>query len=114
MIRRPPRSTLFPYTTLFRAGGIIATGLHYACESQPLTSRAATRSGLDPARKGAPELLHLGPHDKGAVALVGMVEEVVLVIVLCRPVARQGLHLGDDGRVVGTGLGEFGDQRARH
>src|SRR5256885_10545419 len=24
MIRRPPRSTLFPYTTLFRSGGMIA------------------------------------------------------------------------------------------
>src|SRR2546425_5509942 len=24
MIRRPPRSTLFPYTTLFRSGGIAA------------------------------------------------------------------------------------------
>src|SRR5256885_14920176 len=23
MIRRPPRSTLFPYTTLFRSGGIV-------------------------------------------------------------------------------------------
>src|SRR2546427_6912454 len=23
MIRRPPRSTLFPYTTLFRSGGIL-------------------------------------------------------------------------------------------
>jgi len=22
MIRRPPRSTLFPYTTLFRSGGV--------------------------------------------------------------------------------------------
>src|ERR1043166_10270214 len=26
MIRRPPRSTLFPYTTLFRANGAIVTG----------------------------------------------------------------------------------------
>src|SRR3712207_9494896 len=25
MIRRPPRSTLFPYTTLFRSAGLIAT-----------------------------------------------------------------------------------------
>src|SRR3712207_7663691 len=25
MIRRPPRSTLFPYTTLFRSGGITST-----------------------------------------------------------------------------------------
>src|SRR3712207_6864060 len=24
MIRRPPRSTLFPYTTLFRSGGLVA------------------------------------------------------------------------------------------
>src|SRR5258705_903160 len=24
MIRRPPRSTLFPYTTLFRSGGYVA------------------------------------------------------------------------------------------
>src|SRR3712207_8448316 len=24
MIRRPPRSTLFPYTTLFRSGGFLA------------------------------------------------------------------------------------------
>src|SRR2546430_11430398 len=27
MIRRPPRSTLFPYTTLFRSIGVIATAL---------------------------------------------------------------------------------------
>src|SRR2546429_6605724 len=26
MIRRPPRSTLFPYTTLFRSGGIVRRG----------------------------------------------------------------------------------------
>src|SRR2546426_12414108 len=30
MIRRPPRSTLFPYTTLFRSGAIVfLTGLNY-------------------------------------------------------------------------------------
>src|SRR5690348_17922186 len=27
MIRRPPRSTLFPYTTLFRSGGVLARRL---------------------------------------------------------------------------------------
>src|SRR3712207_9315039 len=31
MIRRPPRSTLFPYTTLFRSGG---HGLHGASSDQ--------------------------------------------------------------------------------
>src|SRR2546422_7861049 len=28
MIRRPPRSTLFPYTTLFRSLGILRLGAH--------------------------------------------------------------------------------------
>src|SRR5256885_8196110 len=28
MIRRPPRSTLFPYTTLFRSGGVSHAGRH--------------------------------------------------------------------------------------
>src|SRR5437763_11375486 len=27
MIRRPPRSTLFPYTTLFRSDGVIEQGI---------------------------------------------------------------------------------------
>src|SRR5260370_18324918 len=35
MIRRPPRSTLFPYTTLFRSGSVTAPG--GACDSQRVT-----------------------------------------------------------------------------
>src|SRR2546430_12443709 len=37
MIRRPPRSTLFPYTTLFRSQGVI--------ESSPLAIYALDRAG---------------------------------------------------------------------
>src|SRR5438552_10643942 len=33
MIRRPPRSTLFPYTTLFRSSRPRATGPHLAASS---------------------------------------------------------------------------------
>src|SRR2546426_5557028 len=33
MIRRPPRSTLFPYTTLFRSARILAKALN--CEKGP-------------------------------------------------------------------------------
>src|SRR5256885_12104885 len=36
MIRRPPRSTLFPYTTLFRSGGL----------------RRGTRVGVEGVRQG--------------------------------------------------------------
>src|SRR2546425_8292417 len=31
MIRRPPRSTLFPYTTLFRSGLLVKTGAKALC-----------------------------------------------------------------------------------
>src|SRR3712207_7958174 len=40
MIRRPPRSTLFPYTTLFRSGGAdlreVDAGTGAALEDRPL------------------------------------------------------------------------------
>src|SRR3712207_8360802 len=36
MIRRPPRSTLFPYTTLFRSGGTNVFGAHVAADWLPV------------------------------------------------------------------------------
>src|SRR3712207_8859664 len=42
MIRRPPRSTLFPYTTLFRSYGIAAHALYK--EGVNTDSRLATES----------------------------------------------------------------------
>src|SRR2546421_2565744 len=47
MIRRPPRSTLFPYTTLFRSRAVGARqgrkghGVDFAAEEFPLPGRAA-------------------------------------------------------------------------
>src|SRR3712207_8131800 len=35
MIRRPPRSTLFPYTTLFRSLGALATGPMRVFDAEP-------------------------------------------------------------------------------
>src|SRR2546430_13434591 len=32
MIRRPPRSTLFPYTTLFRSLGLVQRRAHGCCD----------------------------------------------------------------------------------
>src|SRR5258705_5610627 len=46
MIRPPPRSTLFPYTTLFRSGPIdleVQRGLR--CEGQAATARGLATSG---------------------------------------------------------------------
>src|SRR5256885_7130366 len=46
MIRRPPRSTLFPYTTLFRSA---RAGLHGPCRV-----RLARRAAADAERQGGP------------------------------------------------------------
>src|SRR5256885_7756705 len=40
MIRRPPRSTLFPYTTLFRSRGL---GVHAASDVQVYLAGACSR-----------------------------------------------------------------------
>src|SRR5204863_1552062 len=45
MIRRPPRSTLFPYTTLFRSAGLFDRAIAQSgAYAQDLPSLAAARS----------------------------------------------------------------------
>src|SRR2546430_5653930 len=44
MIRRPPRSTLFPYTTLFRSQGAVDPGGRSRSRS-PLVGARAARAG---------------------------------------------------------------------
>src|SRR2546422_6239839 len=54
MIRRPPRSTLFPYTTLFRSGNgdqITVSGLNFTNFTAP---SAASRLGLITGGAGGP------------------------------------------------------------
>src|SRR3712207_7468152 len=55
MIRRPPRSTLFPYTTLFRSVvGAAAGGAHDVITSTETirSSRPARTSTSDPSQNG--------------------------------------------------------------
>src|SRR3712207_9182447 len=76
MIRRPPRSTLFPYTTLFRSllprhrGVGVVTGalgellLLRALEDDALEVGAQARDVQD--SEGVPELALVDGHDGGA------------------------------------------------
>src|SRR3712207_8547008 len=51
MIRRPPRSTLFPYTTLFRSAVVTFVGVQQATGGQALQEQRARRAVRDvPAR----------------------------------------------------------------
>src|SRR3989442_3092514 len=66
MIRRPPRSTLFPYTTLFRSHPLHVTGSQGALVSEAVTvvhgSREDVGDGFDPAMgvPGEPREVVLG------------------------------------------------------
>src|SRR2546430_12473945 len=48
MIRRPPRSTLFPYTTLFRSGGVIAVHSTVHPDTCRRLAEAAAARGVRP------------------------------------------------------------------
>src|SRR2546427_4221424 len=54
MIRRPPRSTLFPYTTLFRSG------------TAPEDRHPDALPGVPAARPGRDDVLALYPHQPAA------------------------------------------------
>src|SRR2546422_8484849 len=49
MIRRPPRSTLFPYTTLFRSGGVLSATI-----GLPAVPRFVAPSLSGAAARGVP------------------------------------------------------------
>src|SRR5436309_8533802 len=57
MIRRPPRSTLFPYTTLFRSRLIIST-----CEKgsvEDVNDMKEIKAGLDKAKDANPNFVDI-------------------------------------------------------
>src|SRR2546423_8586305 len=56
MIRRPPRSTLFPYTTLFRSK-----------PGQVIEDRSKTPGGTDPIDPAARECTAAAPADDAAL-----------------------------------------------
>src|SRR3712207_8734504 len=73
MIRRPPRSTLFPYTTLFRSwyGGVpLITGLpETAAEAQveKSTEEEIKKFVFDELEQAIP-MLNIKPSQKGRIA----------------------------------------------
>src|SRR2546426_7603459 len=55
MIRRPPRSTLFPYTTLFRSHLLRAAGQRDGCSAAGGRGEGSARAGQDRRRDRHPE-----------------------------------------------------------
>src|SRR3712207_7762586 len=67
MIRRPPRSTLFPYTTLFRSGHAIAS--RWNVKNMPTTFIV---DGT-----GTVRFIHAGYHDGETVAMEKELNELM-------------------------------------
>src|SRR5258706_6049112 len=90
MIRRPPRSTLFPYTTLFRSPASRARG----GGSRALHARGALAPGA--GRRAVDEQTGgFGVLDRVAIALLGEEELTVGREILISGVARHdGIEMG--------------------
>src|SRR5258708_7171675 len=65
MIRRPPRSTLFPYTTLFRSpfGGIVADVGLYSFEGLAVANHLGVKSSLPDVVSRVPEQFAHSPRN---------------------------------------------------
>src|SRR2546430_16538073 len=69
MIRRPPRSTLFPYTTLFRSSGLksqivdVQTGEEVGIKSVTLLVSGEYAYGYLQTERGVHRLVRISPFD---------------------------------------------------
>src|SRR3712207_6991110 len=64
MIRRPPRSTLFPYTTLFRSGDPVDAGELHDADRLPMGPDAAGDARRSPPTAGRRRPDRRGPRSE--------------------------------------------------
>src|SRR2546430_17152420 len=107
MIRRPPRSTLFPYTTLFRSAARDPAGWRRRSLPGPRRSRPATGRGRARARSSP-----AGPYASLA-RLAGKARAAILGPTRLGPLAanRPLPAVADDGAAIG--LDALGDAIAQ-
>src|SRR3712207_8598312 len=90
MIRRPPRSTLFPYTTLFRSSGGTASGRSRRSTSPAFrpasTSAASSRPGSSRSSRSEEHTSELQSRQYLVCRLLLEKKKVLELIQLSRPV----------------------------
>src|SRR5258708_28487054 len=99
MIRRPPRSTLFPYTTLFRSIPGYGTGRHASLTPESHRIRGL-RFGLQRNRNLAGEVA----GDRKSTRLNSS-HQIISYAVFCLKKKKNNLHLQDEHRLLAYGDG---------
>src|SRR3712207_8209440 len=97
MIRRPPRSTLFPYTTLFRSGGWNGSGFGRAGEGGGMARLYSRRGGGPSAARGGGPGGGRGGGDGAGIPRGGSEEDKAGLqsrqYLLCRLLLEKKKHL---------------------
>src|SRR5258706_8319954 len=78
MIRRPPRSTLFPYTTLFRSLGDLFGEVHRHAAVVLVVQRGRLRGALPGRRRPRPHRLRSEEHTSELQSLTNLVCRLLL------------------------------------
>src|SRR3712207_8938664 len=69
MIRRPPRSTLFPYTTLFRSRGVVDGGGETPVAAKPFDEQDLAVAARDEEQQIGKGKFRIAQHRRQSVAL---------------------------------------------
>src|ERR1044072_9745957 len=99
MIRRPPRSTLFPYTTLFRYPGICLDLSHIAPRTEigPADVEAAVKQAGVAVPRGGTVLLCTGHHERTFPRKEYSTDNPGVNVAATEWLAKQGIvHFGID------------------
>src|SRR3712207_9082432 len=107
MIRRPPRSTLFPYTTLFRSVGGMLAALEDVCAELVVTQNSSARA-MPADELGALAVDVFGP-DRVSVQPV-LAEALTEAIELAEAGPDDALG-GSGGLVTGSGITRSEERR---
>src|SRR5256885_13302741 len=95
MIRRPPRSTLFPYTTLFRSPDQVVVGDCFRLDKAPfeiaVNDTGRLRPGVARMNRPRPDLLFAG-GEKGARSEEHTSELQSPCNLVCRPLLEKKKH----------------------
>src|SRR5256885_10893489 len=101
MIRRPPRSTLFPYTTLFRSPDLYRPTHHRPTQEQQLDGEARVAAGAELR-------LELGERDRKSTRLNSS-HLVISYAVFCLKKKKHHIHTcGLVDRVIAHGVSDCG------